>query len=257
MSDLNARGFIIDSPNALVKTTSGDYQTITAQSGEVTFNDSTLKIEGGWGKAALTEIDTSSEITVNLTDSMLQFDMMKLTSGGTVEQGSVEFEEFGIKYTIGSAATPTITIDKPIVAGSFRLNGFTETTGSTPTATQFVVTIGSTTTVTFNSANAGLEIYPAYTIMTEATATQLSVKTTDFSKSGSVTLKFPIYADPDADSSDIVAYGNLKIYKAKIKASGGIGGSRKSASTFQVQMTALDPHRADKKWWDFTYNPVA
>jgi hypothetical protein len=256
MADLNARGFILDSPNALIMTTNGDYQSITAQSGEVSFTGDTIKINGGWGYAPLTELDNSKGLDVTLTDAMMQFDMLKLTSGGTVSQGAVEFYEFGNKYTIGSAATPTITIPAVVVAGSVRVNGFTETQ-STPTDTSFLVTIGSTdTTVTFTSTNAATDVYPAYKILTETTAIQLSVTTESFAKSGECVLKFPIYASPDSDSADIAAYGNLHLYKVKIKTANTLGGSYKSPSTFKIDMTSLDPQRADKKWWDFTYNSI-
>ncbi|MFA5300840.1 MAG: hypothetical protein WC389_21830, partial [Lutibacter sp.] len=141
-----AKGFIIDTPKVFVKTTSGDTQIYKASSGEVKLGAESLEINGSWSPFILAEIDTKSTLEVTLSDTILQMDTLKLTTGGTAAPGAQNWYAFGTAFTIGSAATPTITIPAVVIASSIRINGYTEV-ASSPTATQFIVTIGATDTV--------------------------------------------------------------------------------------------------------------
>jgi hypothetical protein len=254
----NVRGFIVDVPNVLITTTSGDTHIVNASQGEVKFGGESLTVAGGWSFYDLTEIDTKKTIDISITDGIWNLDTLKLASGGTVTVKADTFYEFGTKYEIGVAATPTITIPYVVVASSVRINNFTETTSSTPTATQFLVTISATDTViTFNSSVAETDVYPAYLVATLSTDSVLEVQTTDFPSSGVCILTFPVYADPESTEANIVGYGQFTIYKAKIKADFTAGGSYKQASSFAMTLKGLDPRRADGNMWKFVYKAVA
>jgi len=254
----NIQGFIVDVPNVLITTSSGDTHIVTAGQAEISFGGESIPITGGWSFYDLQEIDTKKTIDISISDAVWNLDTMALATGGTVTVKADTFYEFGTPYTIGDAATPTITIPNVVVASSVRINNFTETTGSTPTATEFVVEIGvSETTITFNASNAGVVVYPAYLTTTDATASVLEVQTTDFPSSGVCTLTFPVYAGPESDEADIVGYGQFTIYKAKIKSDFSAGGSYKTASQFAMSLKGLDPRRTDGNMWKFVYKPVA
>jgi hypothetical protein len=256
MAGLSRKGFIIDAPRVLLKTANGNSHLATAQSGEVTFGGENIEMSGGWSFYYLSRIDTKKTLNLSLTDTQWDLDTMALVSGGTRTVAASEYYHFGVPYTV-SATTHTITLPHVIVAGSLQINNFTETTG-TPTATQFVTSIGATdTTVTFNTAADGVKLYPAYKVATAETTDILSTKTTDFAAAGSAIIQFPVYSDSDATDSTIEGYAQLELFKCKIMPTYSFAGQYKSGSTFKLDLEGLDPRRSDELMWRFIYNPVA
>jgi len=253
MAEKSINGFIIDTPNILIQTSVGDTHIVTAKSGEVSFAGESIPISGGWSFYDLAEIDTKKTLDVKISQAQWSLDSMKLSSGGTRTVAADERYYFGTPYTISSAA---ITIPFAIVAGSLKINGFTEVATDPASATEFKVTITTgtpgSTAVAFFAGTTG-KIYPAYKVATAATTEILTVKTTDFPKAGSVVLQFPIYADADATDSTITGYGQLLVYKAKILSDFGFSGSYKSASEFSLNLKGLDPRRTDSAMWRFSY----
>jgi hypothetical protein len=251
-----AKGFLIDTPKAFVKTTSGDTQIYKASSGEVKIGAESLEINGGWSPFTLAEIDTKQNIEITMSDTILQIDTLKLTTGGTVTTAATQWYSFGTAFTVGVAATPTITIPAVVIASSIRINGFSEVLSSTPAATEFSVTIGATdTTVTFNSTVAATIVYPAYLYATAATTQTLAVTSENFAKSGEVYVEFPFFGDEVAagNQAQIAGYIQIKIYSARIRADMTLGGSFKTASSFQVALKGLDAGRSDKKIYEIGY----
>lgn len=250
------QGFIIDVPNVLITTTKGDTHIVNASQGEVKFGGESLTVNGGWSFYDLTEIDTKKTLEVSITDAIWNIDTLKLSSGGTLTTKVDEFYEFGIPFVIGTT-TPSFEIPSVVVEGSVRINGFTETT-QTPTASTYTVTIGADkTTVLFDASAKGTTVYPAYKVATEATSSVLEVKTTDFPSSGVAVLTFPVYADPESTEANVVGYGQITVFKAKIKADFTMGGQYKQASSFTMTLKGLDPRRPDQNMWKFVYKPIA
>lgn len=251
---INNKGFIIDVPRTLVKTSSGDTQIYNSNQGSVKFEQESINIAGGWSAFDLAEIDTKRSIEISTSDTIIQMDTLKLTTGGNVVTAATAFWEFGVGYTVVTA-THKITLPHVVNAASMRINGYLEVSG-TPTANEFKVTIGpSNTELLFNTAADGLKLYPAYTWQTAETTETLTVTSASFAKSGECVVTFPIYKAEDVESN-IIAYGQLYIYKAKIKADLEIGGQYKSASTFTTVLKGLDAGRSDLKIWDFKYRLV-
>lgn len=239
------KGFIIDAPKVLVKTANGNSHLATATQGQITLGGDSLEITGGWSFYNLAQIDTKKTITASITDAQWDLDALKLTSGGAKTAGASEYYYFGDPYTIDANAQITLT-GVTAVASSVEINGFTESSGTTPTATQFwVSTSGSDTIIHFESTAIGEKVYPAYRVATSATTDILTVQTTDFAAAASAVIQFPIYSSADASDSVIEAYAQLMIYKCKIMPTYEISGSYKSASTFKLDLTGLDPRRSD------------
>lgn len=248
------KGFIIDAPNAMIQTKNNTTSILTGKSASVKIAGSSVDISGGWGTFNLAEIDTKNDLTIEISDAEWKLDTMALTSGGTLTTGSGEDYHFGEEFTV---VTNKITIPYVITAKSLIIDGFTETSEATPAAKEFKVTIAaSSTDVLFNTSVVdGTVISPSYTVTVASNVETLSVKTTDFPKSGKVVLKFPVY-ESDDDESGIAGYGQFIIYKAKIKADTEMGGQYKSASEQKISLKGLDPRRPDGKMWDFQYIPV-
>lgn len=248
-------GWIIDTPSALIKTKKNDLIIDKSSSGEVSFSGDNLEIFAGQGFLALAQIPKSTKIDVKISNAEFSLDQMEMTSGGTITIGAKEFSKYGDIFVVD--ATNTIIIPEVAIAGSVRINGFTETTGVVATD-QFKVTIAAseTTVQFFTNVTAGTEIKPSYKILTVATVAGLSVKTTDVPGSAEVILTWPIFESEEVES-EIWADGQLVLFKAKINQSSKIGGGYKSAQTFDINFSTLDAKRPDKKAWDFNIIPRA
>jgi hypothetical protein len=253
----NGKGFIIDAPKVLLKTANGNSHLATASQGQVTLGGDSLELVGGWSFYNISRIDTKKTLMVSLTDAQWDLDALWLSSGGAKTQSASEFYYFGNPYTV-HASTYTVTLTGHVaVASSVEINGYTETAGTTPTATQFWVSNnGTDTTLHFNSAAASDVVYPAYKVATVATTDILTVQTTDFASAGSAFLQFPIYSDADAADSTIVAYAQMEVYKVKIMPTYEFSGSYKTASNFKLDLEGLDPRRSDGNMWQLIVNPV-
>ena len=248
-------GFILDVPKVLIKTSTGIASMVTGDSGSVAFGGDSISINGGWGFYQLTEIDKSKTIDIKISNAVWDMDLMALGTGASRTQGAGQFEYFGDPYIIDAAAY-TITIPYVALAGTVRVNGYTETASATPTTGQFKVTIAATTTtLLFPVADANAKVYPSFKVATTA-SDMLTVKTTDFPSSGEITLTFPIYGGQDSNSAAVVAYGQFLIYKAKILQTQTYGGSYKTASKFDMEFKGLDANRAGNEMFKFTYNPA-
>jgi len=246
------RGFIVDVPNFYIINPQGALHLVTAQSGEISFGGESIPINGGWSLSSLIEIDTKKTIEIKATDAQWNLDTMQLVSGGTLSKGADEFYRFGIPYVV-DPVTYSIEIPEKVVEGSIKINGYTESVEAetVPTGSFRVVVDADTTKLEFNKEDAGKQLYIGYKILTSEDEHQLSVKTTDFPKSGKVVCQFPIYSEADAEA-DIEGYGQFLIYRAKIRPDFTIGGSYKTPSTFDLTLTGLDPRRPDGVQWKFS-----
>lgn len=246
----NVSGFVIDTPRALIETSRGDMTIVNSSSGEINLGGDSLEISGGESFYSLAEIDTKKTLEIKLTDTQFDLQSQTLISGGTLASEATTFKYFGEPFIIDVAGK--IVIPKVCVAGSIRINEYTEVT-TEPTGKEFKVTISaSSTEVQFAVAEAAQKVYPSYSI-TVISAPVMSVKTNDFPGAGLVTLTFPIYSGSDSADSIVEGYGQIVVFKAKILQTSKIGGSYKTASTFDVTLKGLDPRRADGKMWEFKY----
>ena len=252
----NGKGFIIDAPQVLLKTTNGNSHLATATQGTITLGGDSLELTGGWSFYNLARIDTKKSIMLSLTDAQWDLDTLFLTSGGAKTTGTSEFFYYGTAYTIDSALY-TVVLPYLATADTVEINNYTEIATTTPTTGEFWVTDdGIYTTLNFDAADASEVVYPAYSVATTATTDILTTQTTDFSAAGSCYAQFPIYSDADAADSTIVAYAQLNIYKVKVMPTYEFSGSYKTGSTFKLDLEGLDPRRADANMWQLIVVPV-
>lgn len=255
---MSINGFIIDSPKSLIKKKYGnEYYThvVHSQTGEVNFGEEMINLKGGWSFYDIFSITSGKSIDVTITDNQWSLDYLSLASGSEIQEGTQEFEMFGDKFDIDSS-TYEITLPYVVVASSVKINGFTEVVGTPASGTEFKVTINAVnTTVLFHSSKAGLSVYPSYKISV-VNSTYIESLVSDFPKNAEIILNFPVYADADLDTGDIVGYGELTIYKAKIAAEYSFAGTYKSTYSPSIKFKALDPRRADNVMWKFVYRPV-
>jgi hypothetical protein len=248
-------GFVVDAFNCAVQTTDGNYQCISGSSAEVNITGEEIDIFGGLSFYPLAKIDSKKSITVNINDASLSMYSMGLNTGGTLSENAVKtIYKFGTVYTVGSSPYTIVIPEVVSDASSIKINGLAYQSGGTPSAGQFCVTITTNTTITFFSDMGGKTVMPLYPVSTTANKTAfLATKDTDFAKSGTVYINFPIYGDySSSSSSSIIADGYITIPKGKIKTSLKIGGSYKSASQFTTQIDGLFAG-SGQSVYEFTY----
>lgn len=246
------RGFIIDAPNALIVSGNSTYTLITATSGQVAFQGSSLEIKGGWSLYDLISIPTGTTLTVTLSDARIDGDMLELGMGATKKEKSQETNwHFGDIYVVGE--DNTITIPHKVDEGSFKVNHMVATTNETPGEGEYNLEIGETeTVVTFPAAMVGEEVLPSYSVTEEAEV--YDALNDALPKKGMVVLKFPVY-DGDTTNAGIAAMCQITIYLASINQNTTIGGSYKTASSFNLELKGLDGKRPDKKIWSVAFFP--
>lgn len=251
-----AKGFIIDAPEALIISGNNTYNCVTAASGQIQFQGSSLEIKGGLSLYDLISIPTGTSLSVTLTDTQIDGDMMNIAMGATAtKDASVDEYKFGVPFIATTGATPLITINEAVKVGTLKINGMIETAG-VPTAGQYKVeVISNTTTVTFAADMTGKTVMPSYAVVTTGVE-RYDVLNTAIPRKGMVVLKFPVYSG-DSVSSSITATAQLTIYSASINQNMTMGGSYKSASTFELSIKGLDSKRADKKVFSLDFIPVA
>lgn len=246
-------GWIIDSPNVLIKTKINDLMIDKADNGSIVFSGDTIDISAGWSFAALAKIPKSSKIEIKVSNAEFSMNQMAISTGADIVVGASEYNKFGDIYFVD--VSNKITIPEVIVAGSVRINGFTEIADVVATKT-FKVTVAadSTTIQFFTDVVKDTEIKLSYKVTTPATTVSLSAKVTSVPGSGEFVMTFPIY-NSDTVESGIWANGQFIIYKASIAQSFTAGGNYKNASKFDLSATALNPQRSDHKLWDFIILP--
>lgn len=241
------QGFIIDAPNAAIKTKEGTYVTLTASQGQVAVSGNTLDIKGGQSPYNLLSVLTDQQVQITLTDAQFDGDLMEMY-GAEVKEQEVERTVFTDKYIIDE--TYKIVIPHVIKDGSLTINGLEVTADSAAVVTgEVAVEIGEAeTTLTFAADMEGAEVNPVYTFIDTAVAYEfLNDK---FPRRGSVTMEFPLYEEDEDGNPTTTGVAQIEVYRASIVPNFTLGGSYKTASTFSVELKAEDPKRSDKKVWD-------
>lgn len=249
-------GFVVDAFDILLIASDNIHQIITGDEASVNYTGELITINGGQGFYPLTKIDSAKNIEISIADAMFQLNAMAMGTGGTLAEGARTVRKWGTPYTVPATGSYIITIQEAAaVAADIKVMGLSYNVAATPTAGNFAVTIGASTTVlTFNAEMAGKVVYPAYTVTTNATKTAyLTVDDRDIASSAALYMNFPIYADIDSsENGEIVADGYIYIPKAKITTGTKLGASKKTASTFSMNATGLFNGRGNNVF-EFTY----
>lgn len=245
------QGYIIDVPNVLLQYGDKQYVSLTATTGQVSVESDELTIQGGQQIYPLFTMNTQSTITVSFTDAQFNTDQLEAFGATAASENRTRYE-METSYEIGSDATITIE-GRILTADDIKANGIQfvasddpNVASSVPTGMAKVETSGEDTKITFNADMAGKTIQPVYSYQEKADSYKFLEGV--FPKKAKVILQFPLYEDEDGNESKPNMV-QITIYKASIQASPTIGGDYKSASTFEMTCTAMNPRRPDKEIW--------
>lgn len=197
----------------------------------------------------LAKFPKDKTITITATEATFSLNKLNVSQGAEISVGSVVFTDVA---SVMIPSTGTITVDHEI-EGNPIIEGFTKGVDvATLTANQFMVDTTDATLIHFAAVDSGKDIEIVYDWMTAATAETLSVGKDTLAKPFKFIHRIPIYDD----NNQIVAQGQLVVYKAQAKNNFEFNLQSLTAFAPKIELDALDPKRADKKLWDFTIAPV-
>lgn len=220
----------------------------------------TLTITGGRSNFPLAILDTTKtqEFTYEISNfTMEMFEMANAVNGTEGDYGTLETKRFEVETGL------KITLPFECKTNSVQIRGLTEATEGA--AGKFTVTITAATAetdgkteITLNASDAtvGDTVRVSYR-RRMVNAQQVMMKTTGTTARGSLYAHYPVYsAGMDCTEASIKAWVHIEIPRVRVTALPGFSSSYKSASTYSVTFSGLDPKRADGKMWALYFEPT-
>ena len=256
-------GYIADNPNIDFERCDGrifSYDEVNTSG--FTNGTETVTINGGQGGFPVAILDTTKtlEFTYDISNFTTEiFEMANAVTGADADYGTRETKRYDV------VTGPQITIPYEVKAGSVKITGLTESSNTTPAEGTFKVAItaagettAGSTVVTLNAADAavGDTIRVSY-IRRVVDGHRVSVKTTSTTAKGELWAHYPVYSSGfDCTEAAVKGWVHINIFRVRVTAMPGISSSYKSAQTYSVTFSGIDPKRADGKMWDLTFEPT-
>jgi len=184
-------------------------------------------------------------------------DMFQIANAATIIEG-----DFGALESRLYSVEPGLTITLPyeVREGSVAINGLEETSG-TPAAGEFTVTITSGTSpsaeIQFFAGDVveGDDIRVFYRRRINNSA-HLPVNVNTTSARGELWCSYPVFSS-GTDCADGALKGAVHIFIPRCRATTlpGFEASYKTAQTYSITFSAIDPKRADNKMYSIFFEP--
>lgn len=228
------------------------YSCKEATATSITPAGDSLQVTGGQGSFPLAYIDSGKSLDLSFTNAAFDMDMFELF--GTDEAYDASAQNPVAIFTterVTVAAGGTVTLSHtPITSKTMYANGAVY--GATAGAGKFTVS-GNTLTFYSGEVTVGTDIDVNYYYNVEE-AHVVPNKTTSQSARGEVWFHIPVYSSGiDCRDAAIKGYIDIHVYRVRVTTNAPIDTSYKTAATFQVQFSAIDPKRVDKLMYKVSY----
>lgn len=211
-----------------------------------------LQVTGGQGSFPLAYIDSGKSLDLSFTNAAFDMDMFELfgTDAAYDASAAAPVAIFTTeRVTVASGNTVTLS-HTPITTKTMYANGIVY--GTTAGAGKFTVS-GSTLTFTAGDVEIGKDIDVNYYYNVEE-AHVVPNKTNSQSARGEVWFHIPVYSSgTNCAESAIKGWVDIHVYRVRVTTNAPVDTSYKSAATFQVQFSAIDPKRVDKLMYEVHY----
>lgn len=204
-------------------------------------------IVGGNKSFPIATFPTDKEITISGTNSDFDTSMLEFSDGATYS-APVTKPDMKYYYEFLIPVGGAVTLPKTPVADTVKVIGFEEVESVLATGK---FTVGASS-IAFHVSDEGKLARVLFEYTPTTTVDVYEIFETSIAKPFTFTYLFPIYND----DNDIVANGQLEIYKAKMTSGANFSWSHRTASAPAFEAKALDPKRPDKKLWDIKYEEV-
>jgi hypothetical protein len=206
------------------------------------------KLYGGDNPYPLAVFPKEKAIKVSAENATFSMKVLGATQGVDIKTGSVVMTE---AVSINIPEDGVVMLDYEATDGTIIIDGFTKGT-TTATTGQYIVDGTDKKKLTFAVADAGKEIDIVYDRTSASTAETLEMLKNSIAKPFKFIHRIPVYDD----NNNIVAQGQLVVYKAKANNAFSFNLQPQTAFAPKIELEALDPKRPDGKLWDFTLEPV-
>lgn len=256
-------GYIIDNPNIDFERCDGTvYSFDKVNTASIANTSNQVTITGGQGRSPLAYIDSDMTSEITFASSEFTMDMFEMANATLIETGDYGTRE-GDLFDVDSELKVTLPFE--VKAGSVKLvrpRGLEEAT--TLAAGKYTVTITASaaatagnTVVAFNTGDVavGDTVRVSY-IRRIVNGDRMNVTTNNRTAKGALWLHIPVYSSGES-CVDSAIKGVVHIHYPRVRATAlpGFDTSYKGASTNSVTFSAIDARRADKKWYDETFEP--
>lgn len=258
------KGYIADNPNLDFERCDGkvfSYDEVNTASVSNTANS--ITVNGGQGAFPLAYIDTDKTMEITFSSSDFDLDMFSMANATNETEGDFGTRESRRFDVVSESSALKITLPYECKAGSVKIRGLEE--ADTAAAGKFTVAITAAaastdgkTVITFYTGDVaeGDTVRVSF-IRRIVDSAKVAVKTTGTTCKGELWAHWPIYSSgTDCTEASIKAWLHLHMYRVRATALPGFDSSYKSAQTFSVTFSGLDPKRADGRMYEMEYEPL-
>ena len=243
-------GYIADVPEIWFRRCDGRIFHFTElTNATMTINQNNTEITAGWSLFPVAVLPGTSTLEVSFTSAKFEPELFAMTNSVEMEDAA-DYEEYMTEtLTVATGSSTAVLTNEPV---EYEEDGLTYCKVSIPGLTQVDSTDtpeddefkvdSATKTITFGSAltaDATMEISYVTEVATGIQEMKIDNRAAAI---GEVVEKYPVYSDgTDCTAAGIIGYAFLKIYQARITAQPSLGGSYKSAATYDFTISAIDP----------------
>ena len=252
------KGYIADAANIdFVRCDGKRYSCQEATATSITPSGDAITVNGGWSQFAKAFIESSKSLEATFTNAAFDMDMFEITKAvNAVDADSITTESKKFTVLTGN----TIELPFKVDVATVYIRGLELTSGTAAagkfTAAYDTATKKTTLTLYSSDATVGDEVWVSYDRYL-ANAHTVSVKTNTGSARGKVTFHFPVYSSgTDCTESSVKGLVHFDIYKVRVTTDVPVDTSYKTAATFPVTFSAIDPERPDGQMYKISYEPL-
>ena len=223
-----------------------------------------LTITGGQSTFPLAFIDSTKTLDLGFTNAAFDMDMFEMTGTEAAVDGAKDITISELVEIKKSGSTLYAHTSKVFsTTGAYYLGGLEYLAGTTPAEGKFCVTTadegetGSKLLFAEDDVAEGDTIMVLYTF-SAANVHSVPVKTNSPTAKGEAWFHFPVYSSgEDCTESALKGIVDIHIFRCRVTTPVTIDTSYKTAATFPVSFSSIDPRRPDKNMYEIIYRPVA
>ena len=259
------KGYVADAADIeFIRCDGSVYSCKEATATSITPGGDAMTITGGQGLFPLAYIDSSKTLDLSFTNAAFDMDMFEITGTEAATEGN-EYILVTERLEISEKNSALYTHTKHVMvpAETYYIHGLEYVSGTTVAEGKFCVTTADTgetgSKLLFDEADVaeGDEILVTYTF-TSANTRAVNMKTNSGTARGEVWFHFPVYSSgADCTESAVQAVVHVHIFRARVTTPATFDTSYKTAATFPITFSAIDPHRADARMYEIIYQELS